>query len=354
MKSSDENRQKTVTQDDVAQRAGVSRSIVSYVLNPGGRPVAPETRKNVLQAIEDLGYRPNKYAQNLMKSKYDSVADKQFGVILSDVFMLRRPYYADILAGIHTTAHENNHHIRFLRFFHDLKDPLLFNELIHKEEISGLILIALDQSIKNPEDEKLIRQIQERIKNIICVEWELEGVPSVNFSRREAAYKACIHLLSQGKTDILYIGPEDKRILGYQQAILEKNSLADLKDPLIGSDMAMGYSLCETLLKDNNLPQAILSGTDEVSMGILRCLYKSGIKVPEDISIVSIDNIEIAEFTNPPLTTVNVDTWQMGSVAVQTLIQRVKTPTLMVTQTLLPTQLVIRESCSGISDENSQ
>ncbi|MDA3810519.1 MAG: LacI family DNA-binding transcriptional regulator [Spirochaetaceae bacterium] len=345
MEISDNKNKKTVTQDDVARRAGVSRSIVSYVLNPGSRPVALETRKKVLQAIEDLGYRPNKFAQNLMKSANDTVADKQFGLILSDVFMLRRPYYADILAGIHTTAHENNHHIRFMRFFHDLKDPILFNELIHKEEISGLILFSLDQSIKSDEDKKLIEQIRARINNIICIEWELEGVSSVNFSRREAAYKACNHLISKGKKNILYIGPLDNRIPGYQQAILKNLGSENLLEPCFGSNLSDGYNICQSLIAEKKLPEAILGGTDEVSMGILRSLHQNNIKVPQDISIVSIDNIEMASFTNPPLTTVNVETWQMGSVAVQTLIQRVKNRDSMITQTLLPIQLIIRESC---------
>lgn len=345
MKASEYEKQGTPTQDDVAKRAGVSRSIVSYVLNPGGRPVAPETRKKVLQAIRDLDYRPNKFARNLMKFKNDAIADRQFGLVLSDVFMLRRPYYADILAGIHTTAHENNHNIRFMRFFHDLKDPILFNELIHKEEISGLILIALDQSIRTDEDRKLIEQIRKRINNIVCLEWELDGIPSVNFSRREAAYKACRHLLAGGKQNILYIGPEDNRYTGYQQAILEMNGAVPMNDLRSASDMRLGYNACEDLIAQKALPEAILSGTDEVSMGILRCLNKNGVKVPDQLSLISIDNVELAEFTSPPLTTINVDTWQMGSTAVQTLIQHVKNPNMAATQTLMPTSLVIRESC---------
>lgn len=344
----EENRKqvvRSITQDDVAKHAGVSRSIVSYVLNGSPRPVAPETKQRILKAIEELNYRPNKFAQKLMKSSSASLADRQYGVVLSDVFMLRRPYYADILAGIYASVHEKNHHIRFLRFFQDLKDPLLFNELIHKEEISGLMLIALNQSIKSAEDNKLISQIKDRIENIVCVEWELENVSSVNFNRQEAAYKACRHLLSLGHSKIIYIGPDDNRVLGYQQAILETSR--EYRNYFAGSDLADGFDVCQGIIARGELPDAILGGTDEVSMGILRSLNLNKIDVPKQIALVSIDNIDIAAFTSPPLTTVNVPTAEMGKMAVQILINQASNKDMIVATSLLPTQLIIRESCGS-------
>jgi len=148
-----------VTQEDVARQAGDSRSVVSYVVNNVPRQVAPETKERVLKAIEELGYRPNKHAQRLMREQGDSVADKQFGLVLTDPSMFRRPYYGNILAGIHRTAHAHNCHIRFIRFFDELRNPVLFNELVHEEEISGLLLMSLDQVIEGEPDRQLIRQI---------------------------------------------------------------------------------------------------------------------------------------------------------------------------------------------------
>lgn len=96
--------QPKVTQADVARRAGVSRGIVSYVINNGPHPVAAKTRDRVLQAIAELGYQPNKHAQQLIREQGDAAAEKQFGLVLTDTSMLRRPYYGSILAGIHHTA----------------------------------------------------------------------------------------------------------------------------------------------------------------------------------------------------------------------------------------------------------
>lgn len=126
-----------VTQEDVARLAGVSRGIVSYVINNGPRSVAPETRERVLEAIAELGYRPNKHAQQLMREQWGSVAERDFGLILPNVTLLQRPYYGTILASIYQTVHDFHYRIRFIRFFDELQNPALFNELIHREEILG-------------------------------------------------------------------------------------------------------------------------------------------------------------------------------------------------------------------------
>jgi DNA-binding LacI/PurR family transcriptional regulator len=335
-----------VTQADVARRVGVSRSVVSYVLNAGSRTVAPETRDKILNAIAELGYRPNKHAQNLMRTKYNVVAHRQFGIVLSDVFMLRRPYYADILAGMHATAHRHHHRIQFIRFYEELKDPILFNALIHDEEISGLILIALDQHMDQEEDFALIREIQARIDNIVCVEWRWEGISSVSFDRQEAAYKAASHLLSLGNRDIVYVGQTDNRVLGFRQAIAEFDVTVDAGDIVNGATVHAGFAAAAELFRRRPIPEAILGGSDEVTIGVLRYLDSKGIAVPDRVALASIDNIEMSEFSNPPLTTVNVQTTEMGTYAVQLLMDMASGPRAPAS-IILPTQLIVRESSGG-------
>jgi len=335
-----------VTQEDVARRAGVSRAVVSYVLNNGSRTVARETRERILAAIAELGYRPNKHAQNLMRGKYNLVAHKQFGIVLSDVFMLRRPYYADILAGIHATAHEHHHRIQFIRFYQELKDPILFNELIHDEEISGLILIALDQHMETEEDRRLIAEIRARIANIVCVEWRWEDIPSVSFDRQEAAYKATAHLCSLGYRDIAYIGQTDNRVLGFRQALSESGLAVGSEDILNAATAHAGFDACGQLLEQRSAPDAIMGGSDEVSIGVLRRLAEAGLTVPDSVAVASIDDIEMAEFCSPPLTTVHVQTSEMGSYAVQVLMDLATHPRAPAS-IVLPTRLVVRSSCGA-------
>src|SRR5690349_21716248 len=222
----DDNTPKAVTQDDVARHAGVSRSNVSYVINNGPRKVSEETRQRVLRAIKELGYRPNKHAQ-MLSATDESIAEKYIGIILAGNYMFKRPYYGSILASMHENAHEKDRHIRFIRLFDDFNNPALFNELIHPNEINGLILVGLDQMLKTAEDHALVQQIVERVERVVCVEWEWPGVPSIQFDRQNAAYQATHHLTTLNRVCIAYIGPDDKRVQGYQQALWERGIAAD-------------------------------------------------------------------------------------------------------------------------------
>ncbi len=337
---------KKVTQDEVAQYAGVTRSIVSYVLNNSDRSVAPETRKKILEAIEILGYRPNKYAQALMRGSYDGVAQRQIGIVINSEKVLLRPYYAEILAGIHSEAHERSYHIRFIRFFDELKDPILFNELIHPDEICGLILVSLDQSIVTTQDRLVIERIKERIDNIVAVEWSWEGIPSVNFDRQEAARTAVKHLSQRGYSRIIYIGEPDNRVAGFQQAQIDLG-VVDIASLVVeaASDMRDGFEAVAKVIEEGKPFDAIFAGSDEVAIGILRYLNMKRISVPEKVAIISIDNIEMAEFTNPPLTTIDVQKTQMGRQAVQMVIAIHKGREKSVVNMTLPTSIIHRESC---------
>ncbi len=148
-----------VTQADVARLAGVSRSVVSYVINGGPRSVSENARQRVLGAIQQLNYRPNKHAQMLIQEKWDSVAAKQLGVIIGSVNAFKRPYYGEILAGLHEEAHGRGHHIRFIRLFEALRNPALLNQIVHRHEVSGLVLLALDQVLHTEADARLLGEI---------------------------------------------------------------------------------------------------------------------------------------------------------------------------------------------------
>jgi len=341
-----EGKLKKVTQDDVARHAGVTRSIVSYVLNDTGRSVAPETRSRILQAIDELGYRPNKFAQGLMRGNSDAIAARQIGIVLNSADVLLRPYYSEIIAGIHAAAHENAYHIRFIRFFNELKNPILFNGLIHREEICGLILVSLDQSISTDEDRRVVQNIRERISNIVCVEWQTDGLSSVSFDRQEAARQATAYLLEKGYRDIAYIGESDNRVTGFKQAFADYGELEIGKlRTEFANDMRSGFEGAERVFSGGERPRAVFAGSDEVAIGVLRYLNKNGIAVPNQVAIISIDNIEMSEFTNPPLTTINVQKAAMGRRAVEMLIGNSGGQGQDAVALSLQTSMIVRESC---------
>lgn len=333
---------KPVTQDDVAHRAGVTRSIVSYVINNGPRKVSEETRQRVLDAIKDLGYRPNKHAQ-MLSGTVAMIAERYIGIILARNYMFKRPFYGSILASIHEYAHEQNCHIRFIRVFDDFSNPVLFNELIHPNEISGVILLGLDQVIESPEDTALVAQIVERVERVVCVEWEFPGVPSIQFDRQDAAYQATRHLVEAGRRQIAYIGPEDKRVPGFRQALWEQNIANDATLLRFAIDAHAGFDCCEALIASGVPVDAICAGTDEVAIGILKSLHKHGRRVPADIALSSIDNLDISQFTIPALTTVDVPRREIGLHVIDILTSDKPRRTASFALTV-PIQLIVRES----------
>src|SRR5690606_21420938 len=130
-----------VTQEDVARRAGVSRSVVSYVLNNGPRKVSEETRQRVLEAINYLEYRPNEYAQRLKQGS--DAALNSIGIVTGGkgYDLIERPYYNTILSGLYDYAYQHKQQISFLAYWDALKDPIFFNKHIHEYEISSLIFL---------------------------------------------------------------------------------------------------------------------------------------------------------------------------------------------------------------------
>lgn len=344
--SSTEHSQRQVTQADVARLAKVSRSIVSYVINNGPRSVSEETRNRVLDAIQELEYRPNKHAQMLMQEKWDSVAADQLGVIISSVNLFKRPYYGEILAGIHEEAHRRNHHVRFIRLFEALRNPALLNQVVHKQEVSGLIFLALDQVLQSEADNQLFQKIVERVDRAVCLEWHHEALPSVNFDRHRAALEATNHLLKLGHRSLAYIGPNDQRVQGFRTALtdfdLTPTFIAEANDAHSGFEQAAARFATEPGVT------AVVAGTDEVAFGILKRFHQQGLEVPEAVALVGIDNIDLSEFASPGLTTVSVPKRELGHQAVKMLIEPEAASPVLVT---LPTRLVVRESCGAHGSE---
>jgi len=339
------NQKSKITQNDVARLAGVTRSMVSYVINGNDRSVAPVTRQKILDAISELEYRPNKFAQALSMGGKSVFADQNIGIVLCDAGIFLRPYYAEILAGIHQAAHEKKFHIRFIRFFDELKDPVLFTQLINSEEICGLLLLALDQCMKTRNDNQLVERIQAQIDQIVCVDCQIMDLSSVSFDRQAAALQAVRYLFSQGFYDIAYLGESDQRVTGFKQAYLEKGE--NISGLYIDSaaDMASGLKAVQKLHKIRGaLPRAICAGSDEVAVGILSYLHEQKIAVPGETAIISIDNIEIAEYANPQLTCINVQKRAMGYRAVEMIVNRAAGRGENALTLLLPTNLVIRKS----------
>ncbi len=336
----------SVTRQDVAKSAGVSTAVVSYVINNGPRPVAEDTRKRVLQAIKQLGYRPNKHAQRL-KSETKPAEGKLGIVIGSRMEMVKRPHYADILYSLYHEASRQGQRVRFMHFFEELHDPLLFNEHVHPEEISALILLVSEPALVG-KNHALLRRIIERINNVVCLGQPVANVPAVVFDRVEAARKAVSHLIHLKHRRIGFAGNCDERVMGYRQTLLDHELVYDEELVLkVKNAPEGGYQGALSYLKLADPPGAIVAASDETAIGMLHAFHERGVKVPGDVALVSIDDIDLAAFVHPTLTTVRIPRHEMGIHALRMLAMQAAYPDTPPASMVVPTELIIRQSCGA-------
>jgi len=339
-----------VTQEDVAARAGVSRAVVSYVLNNGPRKVSAETRERVMQAIQELGYRPNKYAQRL-KQGSDAVKNT-IGIVTGgqSYNMLKRPYYNLVMAGLYDSAHQLNQHIHFFSFFDALRDPIFFNKNIHPDEISSLILMLPNLITATPGYEEILEAMIQRIDNIICLEDSIGGLPAVIFDRAAAARLAVEHLIKLGHQRIAFLAIDDQRRQGYKQAMFENGLPFDERLIRILSDaepVQTAYDHALDLFGSAPRPTALFTANDESAIAAIAALHDLGLRVPQDVAITSIDDIELASMIRPALTTVVVPKRRMGAYAIQFLISQRELLSPRSASMVLPVELIVRESCGA-------
>ncbi len=285
-----------VTQVDVARHAGVSRAMVSYVLNNGPRNVSPETRGRILTAIQELGYRPNQHAQRLKMGA--GAAQNSIGIIAGGrgYNLLERPYYSVILANLFDHAQQLHQHVRFFSFFDALTDPIIFNKYIHPEEISSLILLLPAVILDEPEHERILPQIIERIDNILCLERSIYGLPAILVDLAAAAQMAVEHLIDLGHRRIAFLALNDERIDGYKRALALHGVPFDatLMRMLDGGKVpSSSYELTLSLIEEQSGITALFASNDEAAVAAMAALHDHGLRVPEDIAIASIDNTEI-------------------------------------------------------------
>ena len=339
-----------VTQEDVARHAGVSRAIVSYVLNNGPRKVSDETRTRVLSAIRELGYRPNKHAQRLKLGA--DAARNAIGIVAGGkgYNLLERPYYTVILANLFDRAHALGQHIRFFSFFDALEDPVFFNKNVHREEISSLILLLPQIIEADPTSRDILDKIIERIDNVICLERSIHGLPALILDLGAAAQMAVEHLIRLGHSRIGFLSLEDERVTGYRRALALHNLPFDpgLTRALDGGKiLTSAYDQTVSLLECVPRMTALFASNDEAAVAAMAALRDRVLRVPDDIAITAIDNTELAGIIRPALTTVNLPRAEMVDYALRFLLSQHAHPAGQAASVILPLELIIRESCGA-------
>lgn len=333
-------RRRIPTIADVAKAAGVSTSTVSYVMNDRNR-VGPETRRRVLRAIEELGYRPNSAARGLASRHVGSI-----GLVIphspDDVFA--DPFFPELLRGIGRSANRN-HHTLVLSM---AKETDLYDEgisLLRTQRADGLLVIDPGAGIA-----RLPKLAQEGFPVVVIGRQEHPDLLYVDVDNEHGCYTAARHIMGCGdRTRIGIIsGPKEQqaakdRLAGYRKGLLESGvSWEDVAIAYGDFTEKSGYECMRTLL-NSAAPRAVLVANDLMAIGAYQAIAEAGLHVPRDVSLIGFDDIVMVRFLNPPLTTVRQPTAELGETAADMLVAWLKGNRPL--SRVLPVQLVVRESC---------
>lgn len=327
-----------VTRNDVARAAGVSPGVVSYVLNSGPRPVSDEARKRVLDAVDALGYKRDGLARSLKTGRTDTL-----GVILPDA---SNPFFAELARSIEDSAYRIGKCVLVCNSADEIDRERVYLNALVERRVDGIILVSTSG------EEDLSGVLGVGIPLVTMDRHrELEGVSTVRFDNRHAGRAATRHALEHGHTDVLMIGgPGDislaaERVAGYQDAI-EDAGLTPRLTAGTPFTFGGGYAAASNSVTRPAV-SAIVCSSDAQAIGASAALRDAGLRIPEDVAIISIDGTMLTAYTEPPLTSVRQPIEEMAELAVQAVLAKDEA-----SHRRLVGELVLRRSCGCHEDLN--
>lgn len=327
-----------ITIYDVAREANVSMATVSRVVN-GNPNVKPATRKKVSEVIDRLGYRPNAVARGLASKKTTTV-----GLIIPDISNI---FYAELARGIEDIATMYKYNIILSNSDDNKEKELhLFNTMLGKQ-VDGLIFMGASITEDHVNEFK-----KSPVPVVLAGSLEDTGqISSVNINYEEATYDSVISFISRGHTKIaLVIGNfmdpiNVKKISGYKKALSE-NNIEFIEDYVVEGDFSYdsGIEAVEKLFELSERPTAVLAGADEMAVGVVHAVQDRGLKVPEDLEVISFDNTKLTLMVRPQITTIVQPLYDIGAVAMRLLTKLMNKETVTDHTVVLPHRIEERNS----------
>ena len=325
---------------EIARIAGVSKTTVSRVLN--NKPdVDPTTRERIVNLIAEYDYQPNAFAKAISLQKSNHI-----GLLIPHKaeYVFTNPFYTDVMHGVSAEVDRQNYYL-LLCYAHEVN----YLDIYKQKRVDGFVLLSPGSFHKNIIESLNREQVPFVSTSMINDDDELTYVDVDNF---HGAMLVMEHLISLGHKHIAYIGkPSLKssldRFNGYKAA-LEKYSLPQDESLVLISDTSSvesGHDCTFRLLNQEHTPTAIFLANDVMAIGAIQAIQKTGRRVPEDISVVGFDDIPLARYGTPPLTTVRQPAFEKGVAAARMLIEALEsdqTPKSLI----LDIELVIRSSTS--------
>ena len=333
----------SVSIKDIAQAANVSPSTVSRALQNHPR-ISEETRQVIHALASEMGYVPNVVARNLVAQRSATI-----GVAATN---LADPYYARLLLGIEETAVANDYQVLLSSFYFDpLREEKIIRDF-HERRLDGIIVTgSMSWTIYQP-------QIDRYFMPIVVI--NTPAYPySVSVDRFIGAKQAVAHLLELNHRRIAFIAwgnehpSNDSRLQGYRAALVEFDVAYDPSLVITGGGtIAGGIKAVAQLLILPQKPTAVFCFNDLTAIGVVNALRQNGYDVPSDVSVVGFDDLEMAQYHFPPLTTIRQPTYRLGETAVQMLLKLINGEDIAKPEMLAP-KLVVRGSTARLNPASS-
>ena len=330
------------TMKQVAEKAKVSTTTVSHVIN-NTRVVSSDVRERVLNVIQELRYIPSAVARSLKNDRTHTI-----GMMIPNN---SNPYFAELIQGIEDESFKLGYNIILCNSYDDPKKQVAYIRVLMEKRIDGLILVS------SGSDAELSQLLDDESIPKVLVDRELTGVAAdfIESNHEQGGYLATKYLLDLGHRNIACVsGPRDllpsrDRVSGYMKA-LQEAGVAFREDCLLHSDFTSqgGFTAFQQLLALANPPSAIFASNDLMAIGGICAANQAGIKIPEELSVIGYDDIALASFSNPPLTTVVQPKYDIGVLTARVLVDRINNAELPFRRELLSTSLKVRQSTATL------
>ncbi len=321
---------------DVANLVGVSVSTVSYALNSSSK-VSPQMRTKIQQVANELHYHKNGAASDLKRNKTNTIV-----LILSDI---AGPFFSEFVKGVQHVTLANGYDLVACSSLGGENSTAA--KFVKEKRSEGAIVFTHNIS------DGLLEEAARKRFPVVVVDRTLnfENIVSVTVDNIHGGYLATEYLIQQGHREIAYVGgainslDNKDRYKGYQKALQEYQIQPYMKTVLSGRfNEEGGYNAAKMMMLQGSLPSAVFFANDEMAVGGMRAFAEGGVRVPDEISVIGYDDIALARYSSPPLTTIHQPKYEMGTLAAHVLF-RVLAGEQTESKYQLNAEIVVRHSC---------
>ncbi len=325
---------------DVAKKAGVAPITVSRVINNSGY-VSDELRKRVNEAIEELGYVPNVLARSLKSKRTNTIA-----LVFTDI---TNPFFNILARGVEDAASDLGYTVIICNTDESQEQEDKYIQLLLQKQVDGFLLVPADVASKS------IERIRQQNTAVVVIDRRIDDAPAdiVRGDSEGGAYQLTKYLIDLGHERIALLSGPHKvstsvdRVRGYQRAMLEHGLKEAVDFHYGGYTQDSGRSITEKLFSQAAPPTAIFGGNNLIAIGALAALREMHIQVPEEVAVVSFDDIPESLTPNPFLTAIAQPPYRIGQEATKILVSRIKNGAVDPNdyrEVVFPVKLIVRES----------